>query len=111
MKRYNPLGSLHAMDPDVAQQAVPGHGVPSQDPNPEAQVMLSVQEAEREVRSSLVGGGLIAGAALGAALGAVMAAGVGIVVGGAVGAVLGACSALAAGVRVRHEGESMFLHY
>lgn len=107
MKRYNPLGSLHAMDPDVAQQAVPGHGVPSQDPNPEAQVMLSVQEAAREVRSSLVGGGLIAGAALGA----VMAAGVGIVVGGAVGAVLGACSALAAGVRVRHEGESMFLYY
>ena len=35
------------VDPDLAEQAVPGHGVPSQDPNPAAQVALDPEEAER----------------------------------------------------------------
>ena len=32
-------------DPDLAEQARPGHGVPSQDPNPEAQVALAPEAA------------------------------------------------------------------
>ena len=43
------------VDPDLAQQAVPGHGVPSQDPGPAAQVGLSPEEAERESKSVLMG--------------------------------------------------------
>ena len=35
-------------NPDLAEQAVPGHGVPSQDPDPAAQVGLTHDEAERE---------------------------------------------------------------
>ena len=33
------------VDPDLADQAVPGHGVPSQDPDPAAQVGLDPEEA------------------------------------------------------------------
>lgn len=77
------------LDPDVAEQAVPGHGVPSQDPNPAAQVALSPGEAEREAKSVLMGGGLVAGLASGAAVGAAVAGPVGILVGSAVGAVAG----------------------
>ena len=43
------------VDPDLAQQAVPGHGVPSQDPSHAAQVGLSPEEAERESKSVLMG--------------------------------------------------------
>ncbi len=77
------------IDPDLAEQAVPGHGVPSQDPNPAAQVGLTPREAERESKSVLMGGGLVAGVAAGAALGAAVAGPVGIVMGSAVGAVAG----------------------
>ena len=35
------------IDPDLAEQAVPGHGIPSQDPDPAAQVLLTPEEAER----------------------------------------------------------------
>ena len=38
-------------DEDLAEQARPGHGVPSQDPNPAAQISLEPEEAEREARS------------------------------------------------------------
>lgn len=66
----NPLTtpSTHtaAADDDLAEQARPGHGIPSQDPNPDAQTLLDPQEAERESRSVLMGGGMVAGAAAGA---------------------------------------------
>lgn len=85
------------VDPDLAGQAVPGHGVPSQDPDPAAQVALDPEEAERESRSALTGGGLVAGSAAGAAVGAVVAGPVGVLVGGALGAVAGAIGGSAAG--------------
>lgn len=84
-------------DPDLAEQAVPGHGVPSQDPNPAAQVALTPQEAERESKSVLMGGGLVAGAATGAAVGAAVAGPVGVVVGGMIGSVAGTLGGAAAG--------------
>ena len=48
-------------NPDLAEQAVPGHGVSSQDPDPAAQVGLTHDEAEREAKSVYVGGGAMAG--------------------------------------------------
>ena len=82
------------VDPDTAKQAVPGHGVPSQDPEAEAQVGLSPHEAEREAKSVLTGGGLVAGMVTGAGVGAVVAGPVGILAGGTLGAIAG----VAAGV-------------
>ena len=84
-------------DPDIAEQALPGHGVPSQDPDPAAQLGLSLEESERESKSALIGGGLVAGLAAGAAVGAAVAGPVGIVVGGTVGAALGVAGSNAAG--------------
>lgn len=85
------------VDTDLAEQAVPGHGVPSQDPDPAAQVALDPEEAERESRSVLMGGGLVAGSAAGAAVGAAVAGPLGVLVGGAMGAVAGAIGGGAAG--------------
>lgn len=84
-----PAGTKPA-DPDIADQAIPGHGVPSQDPDLEAQVALNPKEAERESKSVLVGGGLVAGTAAGAAVGVAVAGPVGVLVGGTIGAVAGA---------------------
>ena len=84
-------------DPDLAEQAVPGHGVPSQDPNSAAQVALDPEEAERESKSALMGGGIVAGVATGAAIGAVVAGPVGVMVGSTIGAVAGALGSSAAG--------------
>ncbi|HEX3139351.1 MAG TPA: hypothetical protein VHQ87_04820 [Rhizobacter sp.] len=81
------------LDEDLAEQARPGHGVPSQDPDPEAQVALEPEEAEREAKSVMAGGGMVGGAAIGAGIGAA----VGVLVGGTVGAVAGAVGAAAAG--------------
>ncbi len=89
--------SVKPVDPDLAEQAVPGHGVPSQDPNPAAQVALDPEEAERESKSALIGGGLVAGSAAGAAVGAAVAGPVGVLVGGALGAVVGAIGGAGAG--------------
>jgi hypothetical protein len=85
------------VDADLAKQAVPGHGIPSQDPVGAAQVGLSPAEAERESKSVLMGGGLVAGMATGAAIGAVVAGPVGIVVGGSLGAAAGVVGSGAAG--------------
>ncbi|MBS7778459.1 bacteriocin [Acidovorax sp. CCYZU-2555] len=93
----NPRPSEHSTDPDLAEQAKPGHGVPSQDPDPAAQVRLSPEDAERESGSVLMGGGLVAGAAAGAAVGAAIAGPAGVVVGGVVGSVAGALGGAAAG--------------
>jgi non-heme chloroperoxidase len=84
-------------DPDLAEQAHPGYGVPSQDPRPAAQSPLHPEEAEREAKSVLVGGGVMAGAATGAAIGTVVAGPIGVVVGGSLGAVAGALGGAAAG--------------
>lgn len=85
------------VDPDLVEQAVPGHGIPSQDPNPAAQVALSPEEADRESKSVLMGGGLVAGVAAGAAVGAVVAGPVGVLVGGTLGAFAGAIGGAGAG--------------
>ncbi|MFT5933924.1 MAG: pimeloyl-ACP methyl ester carboxylesterase [Hydrogenophaga sp.] len=47
---------------DLAEQANPGQGIPSQDPSGAAQTLLKPHEAKREADSALVGGGLVAGA-------------------------------------------------
>lgn len=84
-------------DPDLAEQARPGHGVPSQDPDPAAQIPLEPEEAEREAKSVLTGGGVVGGAAVGATIGAVVGGPVGVAVGGTLGAVAGALGGAAAG--------------
>jgi uncharacterized protein YcfJ len=91
-------------DEDLAAQARPGYGVPSQDPRPEAQAPLVGKEAEREAESVLVGGGMMAGAATGAAIGVAVAGPVGVVVGGTLGAVAGAVGGAAAGTVIDTDG-------
>jgi len=83
-------------DEDLAEQAKPGHGIPSQDPNAAAQTALEPQEAEREANSVLMGGGTVAGMATGAAIGVMVAGPVGVLVGATVGAVAGALGAAGA---------------
>ena len=95
------------VDPDLADQAVPGHGVPSQDPDPAAQVGLDPKEAERESKSVLIGGGLVAGVATGAAVGAAVAGPVGVVVGGTVGAVAGVVGSSATGKLIKPESTDL----
>ena len=85
-----PPSNTAPADEDLAEQARPGHGIPSQDPDPAAQIPLEPKEVDREAKSVLVGGGLVAGAATGAAIGVVVAGPVGVVVGATVGAVAGA---------------------
>jgi len=94
------------VDEDLAEQANPGHGVPSQDPASAAQFALEPEEAEREAKSVLMGGGMVAGAATGAALGVVVAGPVGVVVGGTVGAVAGALGAAGVGAVFNPEDSS-----
>ena len=89
------------IDKDLAEQARPGHGVPSQDPDPAAQIALTPAESDREASSAFMGGGLIAGAATGAAVGAALAGPVGVLVGGTVGVVAGALGGAAAGSLVK----------
>jgi non-heme chloroperoxidase len=78
-----------AIDADLADQARPGHGIPSQDPTPGAQLPLKSQEVAREGKSVLMGGSVVAGVAAGAVVGVVVAGPVGVVVGGALGAAVG----------------------
>ena len=99
----NSQADLSTRDADLAEQAKPGHGVPSQDPNPEAQVLLTPEEAKREAKSVLAGGGLVGGAAIGAGIGVAVAGPVGVVVGGAVGAVAGAVAAAATGAAMKSD--------
>ncbi len=93
----NPPSGTAPADEDLAEQARPGHGIPSQDPDPAAQIALEPQEAEREAQSVLMGGGAVAGMATGAAIGVAVAGPVGVVVGSALGAVAGALGGAAAG--------------
>lgn len=91
------------VDEDLAEQSNPGHGIPSQDPEAAAQTALEPHEAEREGKSVLVGGGMVAGAATGAAIGVAVAGPVGILAGGALGAVAGALGGAAAGAAASPE--------
>ena len=91
----------HPVDQDTAEQAVPGHGVPSQDPESSAQVGLSAHEAARESKSVLTGGGLVAGMVTGAGMGAVVAGPVGILAGGTLGAIAGVVGSHAVGEMVK----------
>ena len=93
----NHLPGVQPVDPDLVEQAAPGHGVPSQDPSVGAQVGLLPEEAQREAQSAFVGGGAVAGLAAGAAVGAVVGGPIGVVVGGAVGTLVGALGGEAAG--------------
>jgi outer membrane lipoprotein SlyB len=78
------------VDGDLAEQAKPGHGIPSQDTNPAAQMPMQAGEAAREADSVLAGGGVVVGAAAGAAIGTLLGGPVGAVVAGTAGAVAGA---------------------
>ena len=96
-----PPSSTTPDDEDLAEQAKPGHGIPSQDPDAAAQTQLKPHEAEREVNSVLIGGGVMAGVATGAAIGVAVAGPVGVLVGATVGAVAGALGGVAAGSTAR----------
>ncbi len=96
----NPPSNPLPADADLAEQARPGYGIPSQDPRPAAQTALGPREAKREAQSVLAGGGVMVGAAAGAAVGTVVAGPVGAVVGGTLGAVAGAVGGVAAGAGV-----------
>jgi non-heme chloroperoxidase len=93
-------------DEDLAQQARPGYGIPSQDPRPAAQIAMKPEEAEREAQSVLVGGGVMAGAATGAAIGVAVAGPLGVVVGATLGAVTGALGGAAADAMVNADDAS-----
>jgi pimeloyl-ACP methyl ester carboxylesterase len=89
--------STESADGDLAEQANPGQGIPSQDPTGTAQTVLELHEAKREAKSVLVGGGLVAGATTGALIGVAVAGPVGILAGAALGAVAGGLGGAAAG--------------
>lgn len=89
--------TIEPVDPDLVEQAVPGHGIPSQDPDANAQLGLLPEEAAREAKSAFVGGGAMAGLAMGAAAGAAVAGPLGVLVGGTVGTIAGALGGEAAG--------------
>lgn len=97
----SPPSNTAAADKDLVEQARPGHGVPSQDPSPAAQVPLSPEEAEREARSVLAGGAVLVGVATGAAIGVAVAGPVGVVVGSTLGAIAGALGGAAAGASAK----------
>lgn len=84
-------------DADLAEQARPGHGIPSQDSSLAAQFPLTPEEAEREANSVMTGGGMVGGAAIGAGIGVAVGGPVGLVVGGTMGAVAGALGGAVAG--------------
>ena len=99
----NPLANT--ADLDLTEQAQPGYGIPSQDPRPGAQFPLEPEEAEREAKSVLVGGGAMAGLAVGAALGTVVAGPLGVMVGATLGGVAGALGSGAAGTMLNLEAQ------
>ena len=98
-----PTSNTELVDKDMAEQARPGHGIPSQDPEAAAQSAMEPGEAQREANSVLAGGGVIVGAAAGAAIGTLVAGPVGAVVAGTLGAVAGALGGVAAGPLVSED--------
>ena len=101
MNPQNPLNLVPPdnlpKDEDLVQQANPGHGIPSQDPDSLAQTPLESEHVEREANSVLIGGGVVAGAATGAAIGIAVGGPVGVLVGATMGAVAGAIGGAAGG--------------
>lgn len=98
MNPSNPLtSSPEPVDEDLAEQANPGYGIPSQDPRPAAQTPLEPVEAEREANSVLMGGGMMVGAATGATVGVAVAGPLGVFVGGTLGGIAGVLGGAAAG--------------
>ena len=91
------------LDGDLVEQAVPGHGVPSQDPDPAAQHRLTPEESDRESKSALMGGGMMVGAAAGAAVGVAVGGPVGVFIGGTAGAIAGVLGGAAVGQVVEPE--------
>ncbi|WP_399683342.1 alpha/beta fold hydrolase [Xenophilus sp.] len=98
--------STPPVDPDLAAQARPGYGIPSQDPRPEAQQPLEGEEARREARSVLAGGGAMVGAATGATLGTAVAGPLGGFVGVALGGLAGALGGQAVGAAASSPGQA-----
>ena len=92
--------AISPVDEDLAEQARPGYGIPSQDPRTGAQTALEPEDAEREAHCALMGGGMMAGAAAGAAVGVAVAGPVGVVVGSTLGGIAGALGGAAAGTMV-----------
>jgi pimeloyl-ACP methyl ester carboxylesterase len=109
-KRVNRLTTSPSNSPpvdgDMAEQANPGHGIPSQDPESAAQTPLAPQDVEREANSVLVGGGAMAGAATGAAIGIAVVGPVGVLIGASLGAVAGALGGAAAGAAANQQDAS-----
>ena len=106
----NPLTTppnTEPVDEDMVEQANPGHGVPSQDPDAAAQTLLQPHEAEREANSALIGGGVVAGAAAGAAIGVAVGGPVGVLVGASLGAIAGAMGGSAAGAAASPEDSTV----
>jgi hypothetical protein len=94
------------VDEDLAEQALPGHGIPSQDPDAAAQIPLTPADAHREASSALVGGGVVAGVAAGAGIGVIVAGPVGALVGSTLGGVVGALGGSAAGAIANDSGDA-----
>jgi non-heme chloroperoxidase len=99
------LPSNTVPDEDLAEQARPGHGIPSQDPDAAAQMLLESDEAQREANTALAGGAMLAGVAAGAAIGVMVAGPLGIMAGAALGGLSGALGGAAVGTKM-HPGES-----
>ena len=99
-----PPSSNDQSDEDLVEQARPGEGIPSQDPDAAAQFPMTPKESEREAKSVFIVGGLVAGIATGAGVGAVVAGPVGAFVGGTAGAVAGAFGGAAAGAVANPKG-------
>jgi len=98
-----PPSNTAPVNDDLAEQARPGHGIPSQDPDPAAQYPIEPQEAEREAQSALVGGGVVAGAAAGAVMGGMVSGPVGVLVGTTLGAFAGALGGEVVGAAANSE--------
>lgn len=88
--------NISASDEDLAAQARPGHGVPSQDPETAAQFPLDAKESERESEAVITGSAMAAGAATGATVGVMVGGPMGMMVGAGLGAVAGALGGTAA---------------
>jgi non-heme chloroperoxidase len=99
-----PINNNQPVDADLAEQANIGHGVPSQDPDPAAQIQLDPEEAAREAESVLTAGGLVTGLATGAAIGVAVGGPVGVLVGASLGALAGTLAAGAASAAANVDG-------
>jgi hypothetical protein len=91
-------------DEDLLELAKPGHGVPSQDPDPSAQYPIGRELAAEEERTVFVGAGVMLGAALGAVVGIAAAGPVGVFAGSMVGGVVGGFGSRALGTTKRATG-------